>query len=130
MIDLLTGLAEHVDEVLGTDHRHYGQMPDDIDTVILYNFKSGISPDYSFTRGDAFRRRPFLQVIVRSPDYMDALGLTYGVQRTLEKTYGNINGHNVLNIRSTADMLENGRDEQGRYKFLINLIVDVNLKEE
>ena len=122
MNKLIENIGNHLDNVLKIDECRYGQMPADINNVVLLNFKSGVKPTYVFDRDNSLRRRPFLQVIVRNEDYFEGLKRVNDVFKELERLHG---VHGILSITSTSDILEYGRDSKNNYSFLTNFILDV-----
>lgn len=130
MEKLIKAIGDHVDTELGLDQSRYGQLPDEPNNVIIYNYRSGISPIYSIGRGTSYRRRPFLEVRVRNEDYFDGLGIIDDVRIELERLYGQVGDHYIVSIVSTSDILENGRDTNNRYNFMMNYILEISKEEE
>ena len=121
MRDILEFIGDHIDEKLGVTMSAYGQLPSE-GNVILYNFKAGIKPSYALGRSNSYRRRPFLQVIVRNESYDKALDIANVVTKELERLHGE---KGILSITATTDILEYGRDKDNNYNFLMNFILDI-----
>ena len=130
MEKMIKGIGDHVDEQLGIDQSRYGQIPDEPKNVIVYNYRSGISPIYTLNKGTSYRRRPFLEVRVRNEDYFEGLGVIDNVRAELEMLYGNLGDAYIVSIVATSDILENGRDTNNNYNFMMNFIVEFTKEDK
>lgn len=123
MKDLLVNIANHIKIECGVNVG-VGQFPSSPDDIVIFNWKSGVKPHYALGKANAYRRRPFLMVEVRSKDFFTSLQQCDDIGKELERLNGLVGDKYVLSITATSDVLENGRDDKNRYTHLQNFIVD------
>lgn len=124
MMKLLDELTDYIELETGVKC-NVGQMPDKPSSLAVFNFKAGVQPDYAFSDRNSYRRRPFAQIMLRDSDFYKGLENADKVFREMERVYGNFGSKYILGVTSTTDILEYGRDESNRYRFLMNFIVDI-----
>lgn len=103
---------------------NYGQIPDEPSDLVVLNYRSGISPRYTFDRRKAFIRRPFLEVLVRNENYFKGMKIADDILHELEHITGQLDDVFIIKISPTSDILVHSRDEQNRYKFLVNFLIE------
>lgn len=109
-----------------TDAVYVDEMPDDNinDNCITVYHSGGSRPDYFFSERQI--ENPSIQVRVRHQNRKDALNWCYRIKDILDgKSNFIINDNHYVLITLSSDILNLGRDNQGRVHYSLNFAVQV-----
>lgn len=102
------------------------EMPDDgVDNCITIYHSGGAKPQYFFGNERQIEN-PSIQVRVRHQNRKDALNWCYKVKDLLDgKSNLAINNNHYILISLSSDILNMGRDNQGRVHYSLNFSIQV-----
>lgn len=105
------------------------EMPDGgIDNCITVYHSGGSKPQYYFGNERQIEN-PSIQVRVRHQNRKDALNWCYKVKDILDgKSNLSINNNHYILISLSSDILNMGRDNQGRVHYSLNFSIQVTRK--
>lgn len=114
---LLQGITENIT---------VDEMPDDsVDNCITVYHAGGSKPEYYFGNERQIEN-PSIQVRVRHQNRKDALNWCYRIKDILDgKSNFIINDNHYVLITLSSDILNLGRDNQGRVHYSLNFAVQV-----
>ena len=101
------------------------EMQDNVDNIIAIYHSGGSKPQYFFG-GTKQIENPSVQVRVRHQNRKDALNWCYKVKDILDgKSNFTINNNNYILVTLSSDILNLGRDNQGRVHYSLNFNIQV-----
>lgn len=101
------------------------EMPDDVNDVITVYHSGGNKPNYYFGNERQIEN-PSIQIRVRHTNRKDALDWCNKIKDLLDgKSNFTINGNNYILLSLSSDVLNMGRDSQGRVHYSLNFTVQV-----
>lgn len=114
-----------------TDAVYVDEMPDDnasqqsnVNDCITVYHSGGSRPDYFF--GERQIENPSIQIRVRNTNRKDALDWCNKIKDLLDgKSNFTINGNNYILLSLSSDVLNMGRDSQGRVHYSLNFDIQV-----
>ena len=109
-----------------TDNVYVDEMPDDETANCITVYHSGGSrPDYFFGSEKQIEN-PSIQIRVRHINRKDALDWCYQIKNILDgKSNFFINNNHYILVSLSSDILNMGRDSQGRVHYSLNFAVQV-----
>ena len=113
---LLQGITENIT---------VDEMPDDsVDNITVYH-AGGSKPEYYFSNERQIEN-PSIQVRVRHTNRKDALEWCYQIKDLLDgKSNFFINNNHYILVTLSSDILNLGRDNQGRVHYSLNFDIQV-----
>lgn len=127
---MIDSLVEYLQPFLTESRVGIGMFSDTYDESTVLNWKSGIQPTYSLGNRDPYRRRPFLQVIVRSKSFSKVDEESSIVVKELQRLVGTFGDETILACTHTGEKLNRGRDTKNRWEFLMNFTLEIHTKQE
>lgn len=124
----MSNIAKDISTLLQdiTENITVDEMPDDNTTqhcITVYH-SGGSRPDYFFSERQI--ENPSIQVRVRHTNRKDALDWCYKVKDILDgKSDFTINNNHYILVSLSSDILNMGRDNQGRVHYSMNFAVQV-----
>ena len=124
----MSNIAKDISTLLQviTNNVFVDEMPDDNinDNCITVYHSGGSRPDYFF--GERQIENPSIQVRVRHTKRKDALDWCYQIKNILDgKSNFFINNNHYILVSLSSDILNMGRDSQGRVHYSMNFAVQV-----
>lgn len=122
----MSNIAKDISTLLQviTDNVYVDEMPDDVNNVITIYHSGGNKPNYYF--GERQIENPSIQVRVRHQNRKDALNWCYRIKDILDgKSNFIINDNHYVLITLSSDILNLGRDNQGRVHYSLNFDIQV-----
>ena len=125
---MLSNIAKDISTLLQviTNNVFVDEMPDDNinDNCITVYHSGGSRPDYFFSERQI--ENPSIQVRVRHQNRKNALDWCYKVKDILDgKSDFTINNNHYILVSLSSDVLNMGRDNQGRVHYSMNFAVQV-----
>ncbi len=108
-----------------TNNVFVDEMPDDMNNVITVYHAGGSKPEYYFNNERQIEK-PSIQVRVRHQNRKNALDWCYQIKDILDgKSDFTINNNHYILVSLSSDILNMGRDLQGRVHYSLNFAVQV-----
>lgn len=124
----MSNIAKDISTLLQgiTENITVDEMPDNsVDNCITVYHAGGSKPNYYFGNEKQIEN-PSIQVRVRHTNRKDALEWCYQIKDLLDgKSNFTINGNNYILLSLSSDVLNIGRDSQGRVHYSMNFAVQV-----
>lgn len=123
----MSNIAKDISTLLQgiTENITVDEMPDDVNNVITVYHSGGNKPNYYFGNERQIEN-PSIQVRVRHQNRKDALDWCYKVKDILDgKGDFTINNNNYILVSLSSDILNMGRDNQGRVHYSLNFDIQV-----
>ena len=123
-------LADYLDVALTNTITRYGLFTDDVDNMVVLRAGGGMMPKNGLGNRSSWLRRPYLQVRVRNKSYTEGYSQAEEVIRHLEIVHGTVNNQfEIIAITANGDILDQGRDDKNRYKFLVSFTIHITTEE-
>ena len=123
-------LADYLDVALTDTTTRYGLFTDDVDNMVVLRAGGGMMPKNGLGNRSSWLRRPYLQVRVRNKSYTEGYSQAEEVIRHLEIVHGTVNNQfEIIAITANGDILDQGRDDKNRYKFLVSFTIHITTEE-
>ena len=124
----MSNIAKDISTLLQgiTENITVDEMPDDsVDNCITVYHAGGGKPEYYFSNERQIEN-PSIQVRVRYQNRKDALNWCYRIKDILDgKSNFIINDNHYILVTLSSDVLNLGRDNQGRVHYSVNFAVQV-----
>jgi hypothetical protein len=123
----MSNIAKDISTLLQgiTENITVDEMPDGVNNVITVYHSGGNKPNYYFGNERQIEN-PSIQVRVRHTNRKDALDWCYKIKDLLDgKSNFTINENNYILLSLSSDVLNMGRDSQGRVHYSLNFDIQV-----
>ncbi len=127
VLKMLRNIAKDISTLLQviTNNVFVDEMPDDMNNVITVYHSGGNKSNYYFGNERQIEN-PSIQVRVRHTNRKDALDWCYQIKNILDgKSNFFINNNHYILVTLSSDILNLGRDNQGRVHYSVNFAVQV-----